>query len=542
MLSTAWQQTTLEGGDFIRNYASKMTPEEEEKALETAREAVRKGWAAGPFDTPPFPNPECERQAIVTKQFTIPKHKWVRDGKLRLIFHKSFPLGLSVNAITPHRDVASYFPRGKHNYFSLARAMSIIHKTGRGTLLTQFDARDAYKQLRVKVADLHQQCFMAGGKFWVDFCASFGSLYGNDSYSRFAYVHKVCLARAARCPLLEHYVDNYIDFNPPKINALVTKKLAYAAAGRLKNELKASGIRWHEFQEPTTRLKFLGWIIDTLAMTVEMTPERREWMISFLGEWLEKQCFSLKDANSLIGILIFLSMILGGIKAFTRTLMEKRNEMARTTTTTAPITDRIRGTISHIRFVITEWNGIARIFDRSWQNSDADVIIYCDVAAGEEPIIAGTYGKGAFAIPSGKWRSLPWKEEELVEAMREKKHSSTHLELLNMLEAVLEFADKQQKVLCVNDNTSAVTIAKARYSATENVHIENRLRHFDVECCKRDLSVRFTWHSRRTDAGKVADALSRGTKVPLSQIAAAALQEREGEREEREEGDTVLFF
>lgn len=50
-------------------------------------------------------------------------------------------------------------------------------------------------------------------------------------------------------------------------------------------------------------------------------------MISFLGQWEEKAFFAIKDVNSLIGILIFLSMILGGIKAFTGTLMEKRNEM-----------------------------------------------------------------------------------------------------------------------------------------------------------------------------------------------------------------------
>ena len=176
--------------------------------------------------------------------------------------------------------------------------MAMRHKLGRGTLLTQFDARDAYKQLRVRVEDLHQQCFMAGGKFWVDFCASFGSLYGNDAYSRFAYVHRVCLARAAECPLLKHYVDNYINFTPQKSSPEECKREAGAEAGRLRRELKESGIRFHEWQDPTTRLTFLGWIIDTLRMTVEMTPERREWMISFLGEWLEKESFTLKDVNS----------------------------------------------------------------------------------------------------------------------------------------------------------------------------------------------------------------------------------------------------
>ena len=92
------------GGDFLRNYASQLPlkKEEENKAVETAKEAVEKGWAAGPFELPPFPN---GKQAIVTKLFTIPKHKWVNDGRLRLIFHKSYPLGLSINSERdPQRD------------------------------------------------------------------------------------------------------------------------------------------------------------------------------------------------------------------------------------------------------------------------------------------------------------------------------------------------------------------------------------------------------------------------------------------------------
>ena len=97
--------------------------------------------------------------------------------------------------------------------------------------------------------------------------------------------------------------------------------------------------------------------------------------------------------------------------------------------------------------------------------------------------------------------------------MREKKHSSAHLELLNMLEAVLLFAGRMQKVLCIGDNTSSVRIAKARYGESTNEQMENRLRQFDVECCRRDLSVKFKWESRTTTTGRIADALSRGDTV-----------------------------
>src|SRR4051812_12839110 len=193
-------------GEFVRDYSNTMKPEEEKKATEKAREMVKKGWGAGPFTTPPFPNAKCPNQAIVTKSFTIPKHKWIDDGALRLIFHKSFPLGRSINSLTPRHDIKTYFPSGKFQYFSLWVLISIIAIAGRGCFLTQFDAADAYKQLYVRLEDLYQQVFAAGGQFWVDFCACFGSLYGNDIYSSFGNAHCLCLALTARLRWLFVYV------------------------------------------------------------------------------------------------------------------------------------------------------------------------------------------------------------------------------------------------------------------------------------------------------------------------------------------------
>ena len=67
--------------------------------------------------------------------------------------------------------------------------------------------------------------------------------------------------------------------------------------------------------------------------------------------------------------------------------------------------------------------------------------------------------------------------------------------------------------MCVCDNKAAVEITKARYSATGNLAMENLLHRFDIECLKRDLSVRFRWQCREDPLPKVADALSRGEVV-----------------------------
>jgi len=203
-----------------------------------------------------------------------------------------------------------------------------------------------------------------------------------------------------------------------------------------------------------------------------------------------------------------------GIRATVGILLLKRTEMNRSTTLVSLLSDRIRWAVAHILYVMQRWQGVARIYNRSWENRQADVITYCDIALENEPAKAGSFGKGAFSLPSEKWFSTQWTEDELREAMREEKHSSAHLELINMLEAVLFFASETQRVLCICDSKASVRIATARYSAAANRRMEQRLNEFDLECCKRDLSVRFKWAPRTGEPQAVVDSLSRG-EVPV---------------------------
>ena len=288
-----------------------------------------------------------------------------------------------------------------------------------------------------------------------------------------------------------------------------TRAKSLAKVPRLKKELRASGILYHEFQGPSTRTTFIGWVID-IKMTVEIPSARRELILSLLEQWKEKESFSLREMNSYLGILIFISQVVGGLKASIGVFILIRNNLIRSAIAISPVTNRIRTTATHVQYVLSRWNGVARIFDRNWVDGKADVTVYCDAALEGEPALPGSYGKGAIAVPGGETRSLVWTASELAESMRESKHSSTHLELLNMLESVLVLAAHEQKVLCVCDNAAAVRIARARYSETANPSMEERLRQFDVMCCQRNLSVRFRWSSRENEFLKIADRLSRG--------------------------------
>jgi hypothetical protein len=154
-------------------------------------------------------------------------------------------------------------------------------------LIITFDAKDAYKQLFVRLEDLSQQVFKAGGKFYIDLCASFGALDGNDSYSTFAYMHCFCLANATgTVGWLFHYVDNYILVIPN--TGKTTSIRASLSLFCLRREVARSGLLTHEWVGPTHEVTFIGWVINTLTFTVSITSERRLFMISHLQSWSVK--------------------------------------------------------------------------------------------------------------------------------------------------------------------------------------------------------------------------------------------------------------
>ncbi len=295
----------------------------------------------------------------------------------------------------------------------------------------------------------------------MDFCASFGSLYGNDAYNTFGYAHCFCLSKAANCPLLIYYVDNYVNVTP--FCGKGTRARALVELSNLKRELIASGLLFHQFEGPTTRITFLGWDIDTDKMTISIPEARHLFMISFLEEWEKKEVMSIADLSSIIGLLIFLSQMINGMKATIGILILKRNKMNRSVSVSSPVSRRVKWAIAHLLYVLKRWKGIARIYVRAWTDKQADITIYCAIALEKEPK-ASSFGKGALILPTMQCWSEKWVESELAEAWRDKKHSTTHLELMNMFNSVLRFSSSTQKVLCICDKT-AVEIATARYSA-----------------------------------------------------------------------------
>eukprot|EP00808_Paulinella_micropora_P021177 g70801.t1 len=260
------QHTKYRGvGEFLRDYSVHGDDEVEAKRYAAVLKRVTEGKAAGSFDRPPFPNPSCPHQAIVAREFTIPKDKWNPSSlSIRNINHGSFPRGLSVNDLTPRLDIGV-------DYFTFAQHISKLAALGPGCWGYGGDVKDAYRQLGVRQQYLYQQVSSVWDSdgirhFFVELCGKFGQVAAGDNFVRVVTILKI-VAKYLPDPIeLDNYVDNFV-------SQAATEVEARAELHKLTSFCKDIGLDLHEvFCEQ--RYKFLGWIVDTVRWLV-IIPDAR---------------------------------------------------------------------------------------------------------------------------------------------------------------------------------------------------------------------------------------------------------------------------
>ena len=112
---------------------------------------VKKGFVAGPFDTPPMAGFRANPLAVV-----------VRNGKVRPILNMSGPKGRSFNDNVDKSKLEKlHMGTAKSFGFSLKKA-------GKGAKFSKFDLQDAYKLMPARKEDFRRQGFCWLGKLSKD--------------------------------------------------------------------------------------------------------------------------------------------------------------------------------------------------------------------------------------------------------------------------------------------------------------------------------------------------------------------------------------
>jgi hypothetical protein len=245
----------------------------------------------GPFKKNPFSSPACFSPiGMVEKNDSSDR---------RLILDMSFPGGFSVNDVIPKGEYLG--KRVSLRYPGIDELVNLIKLKGRGCAIFKKDLKSAYRQLlRIDPADIPLLGLCWEGDMLFDLTQPQGSrsaaLCCQRSSSALMHIFKL----KSDCTGVNYLDDLAV--------AEVWSKVwsAYETLGKV---IEDSGLKESVNKDcpPDVKMVFLGVLVDTLNMTLSVTPERLSELRILIKDWLAMLAATRKQLQSLVGKLSFVA-------------------------------------------------------------------------------------------------------------------------------------------------------------------------------------------------------------------------------------------
>lgn len=284
------------------------------KFIETERQHQA---IAGPFDAPPF-TPWTRLSPLMSR----PKKG---SEERRIIVDLSFPHGHAVNTAI---DITSYL--GKDITYSLPTITDLITKLqleGPGAYIWKADLARAYRQLRADPIDAPLLGIGFDGKVYIDRCPPFGCRSSSAACQRVANALVFLLRKR------NHHCLAYLD-DFAGCSASIEK--AHEGFNTFINLTTHLGLELSHPKcvQPNTTIEWLGYHVDTVAMTISVPAQKLEEVLQECNLWESRSRVNKVMIQSLVGKLTHLSnCIQHGRKFLTRILSTLRAMHERTWTT-----------------------------------------------------------------------------------------------------------------------------------------------------------------------------------------------------------------
>ena len=240
----------------------------------------------GPFVAPPF-TPWYQTSPIMTRD---KKDSLVK----RIVVDLSFPKGRGVNA-----GIQKGWYQGEQVSFSLPSITDLaklVVEEGQGCYMWSIDLARAYRQIRTCPLSTPLLGIQHKGKFYVDVCPPFGCRTSSYICARTTSAVVWILKQGGIKTLC--YLDDFVGVASSEQQAVKDYQQAM-------NLLKYLGleISTHKCVPPTTRLTWLGFEIDSLNMSIEISQQKLDETLEESKRWFSYDKVSRKQIQSLVGKL-----------------------------------------------------------------------------------------------------------------------------------------------------------------------------------------------------------------------------------------------
>lgn len=415
------------------------------------------GAILGPFVKNPFDTP-----MVLSPLNSVPK----RDSlERRVILDLSFDNNGQGFAVNNGIDKDIYLEQKVSlSYPSVDDLVEIIKKKGKGCLLFKKDLKRAYRQFPIDPGDWNLVGFEWNNHIFFERVLSMGCRSSAHICQRVtnavSYVMKV-----------QYNVDivNYLDdFAGGEVEENALK--AYEQLGTLLSEF---GLEESIEKSclPSTSMVFLGVLFDTITCCLFVTAERLEEISLLIHEWLLKKKSSLKELQTLIGKLVFLSSCVRPGRLFVSRLLDWLRSF-KDENKVVFIPKYVRKDLQWWNIFLPLYNGVSMMFLEDW--SKPDEFVACDAC------LQGCGGLSTEEYFHTTFPSAILKQDLNINA----------LELLTIVICLKLWAHKLKgKRLVVNcDNLASVTVLNT--GACRNTFMQSCLREICFLCAINECQVR----------------------------------------------------
>ena len=333
------------------------------------------GRLAGPFHNVPFHPFRVSPLGVVPKK---------TPGEFRLIHHLSYPRGSSVNdGISPENCSVSYA--------TISDAIQHIKATGPGCFLAKTDIKNAFRIIPIRSQDHGLLGIRWKGLYYYDRCMPMGCSSSCRTFETLSSAVEWIAQKKLKIDHIIHLLDDFLIIAPSETLCQGQLHLFLDLCSYLGIPIapeKTCG--------PATTLSFAGIELDSVSFEARLPQDKLEKCVATISDFLTRKKVTLKEVQSLTGLLNFACSVVVPGRAFLRRLIDLTlgirfpNHFIR-------LTREVKLDLQLWQSFLTNFNGRTFFLEDTWSSSDK-LQLYTDAA--------GALGFGA--VFGSKWCYGKW--------------------------------------------------------------------------------------------------------------------------------------
>ena len=330
---------------------------------------------AGPFQFPPLHPFRISPLGVVPKK---------TSGEFRLIHHLSYPKGSSVNdgIESEHTRVC---------YATVDDAIKFIKLAGLGCFLAKTDIKNAFRIIPISPDDYNLLGMQWRGLYYYDRCMPMGCSSSCLTFETFSSAVEWIAIKKLNIGLILHLLDDFLIVASSVTLCQDQLDLFLSLCSYLGIPMapeKTCG--------PATTLSFAGIELDSICSEARLPIDKIHKSTQLISEFLGRKKETLKEVQSLSGLLNFACSVIKPGRAFLRRLIDPTVGI-RSPHHLIRLNKEVKEDLKVWLSFLTEFNARSFFIDDVWQNS-SKLSLYTDAS--------GALGFGA--IFGSRWCYGKW--------------------------------------------------------------------------------------------------------------------------------------